>query len=285
MHVYAAQDMQSQYELNTTRLLFPTRRFCTSGTCWNSWNHPVLCLGARTPTHHICDILFSTRRWRTEKCTSAELPGKNALLIPKGKTSHTKESPPHSTSGMQQHLQCQYRLQRRGNHNVSRDLYDGKPIDSCLLFFRRLCSCQTCPDCHPAGVAAAVLEEPPAESQRERCRVNVFSPILSNIVIVHDRTFLLQHLMWGMHATLVAFTCFYTCFLCPDACQANIDPAFGTTAKLRGNQHDLPKSHWKKMMTNHMTCQKIWNKSSTIGTNGQCWAKSGNQTKLESMSS
>lgn len=30
-HVYGAQDMQSQYELNTTRLLFPTRRFCTSG--------------------------------------------------------------------------------------------------------------------------------------------------------------------------------------------------------------------------------------------------------------
>ena len=176
------------------------------------------------------------------------------------------------------------------NHNVSRDLYDGKPIDSCLLFFRLLCSCQTCPDCHPAGVAAAVLEEPPAESQRERCRVNVFFPILSNIVIVHDRTFLLQHLMWGMHATLVAFTCFYTCFLylfvlwrLPGQYRSCI--WYHSEVQRQQDQHDLPKSHWKKMKTNHMTCQQIWNKSSTIGTNGQCWAKSGNQTKLESISS
>lgn len=225
--------------------------------------------------------------WEVYECRTA---GKNALLIPQGKTSHTKESPPHSTSGMQQHLQCQYRLQRRGNHNVSRDLYDGKPIDSCLLFFRLLCSCQTCPGCHPAGVAAAVLEEPPAESQRERCRVNVFFPILSNIVIVHDRTFLLQHLMWGMHATLVAFTCFYTCFLylfvlwrLPGQYRSCI--WYHSEVQRQQDQHDLPKSHWKKMKTNHMTCQQIWNKSSTIGTNGQCWAKSGNQTKLESISS
>ena len=30
-HVHGAQDMRSQYELNTTRLLFPMRRFCTEG--------------------------------------------------------------------------------------------------------------------------------------------------------------------------------------------------------------------------------------------------------------
>ncbi len=173
------------------------------------------------------------------------------------KASHTKESPPHSTSGMQQSLQWQYSSCNDAANTMSREI--------CMMGSQQTHVCCSSPFCVQWGTNTSYAKHAWTVTQQELLQLfwknhrpkasekgaeSTFFPIVSNIVIVHDRTF---PPTFDVRRARNSCGFHVPCFLCRDACQVNIDPAFGTTAKLRGNRtnmtfQNLTERRWRQII-------------------------------------